>query len=304
VGELAQLRTFLAVYRSGSLTRAAGQLHLSQPAVTAHLKAVEAIAGRRLFVRVARGVQATPHGHALARELLPHLDAIEGVLQRLGSGQQLEGLLYIGGPADLLSLRVLPALSPLLEHGLRVSARLAIAEPLLDQLAAGDLDLVAATRRAGRRDLRFEPLFEEELVLVAAPRWAHEITAAAIAARGAAALEGAPLIAYDEELPILRRYFTEVFGAAPDARAAVVVGDLRAVQELLVAGAGVSVLPRYVAADALARGALAELHRPPRSPSNTIFLASRRGALEPRVAAVAATLHRAAPGWAGGSARI
>jgi DNA-binding transcriptional LysR family regulator len=54
------LRTFLAVYREGSLTRAAQRLSLSQPAVTGQLKTLEAELGRPLFTRLPRGVEPTP----------------------------------------------------------------------------------------------------------------------------------------------------------------------------------------------------------------------------------------------------
>jgi DNA-binding transcriptional LysR family regulator len=294
---LDHLRTFLAVYRAGSLTQAAGQLHMSQPAVSAHLKALEAATGRRLFVRLARGVSPTPQGHALARELLPHLDAVDAIFEGLASRSELQGTVYLGGPADLLSVKALPALVPLLEQGLRVSVRTDIAEPLLDQLGAGDLDLVLATRRSGRRDLRFQALFEEDYVLVGAPSWVRDLPAGVVDARGAAALEGARLVAFDEELPIIRRYFNEVFGVAPAAQASVVVPDLRGIREAVAAGAGISVLPRYVVASALAQGTLVELHRPARPPTNRIYLATRRGTPDARTAAVLALLLRSSRHW-------
>lgn len=49
--DLTQLRTFLAVYRAGSITAAAGQVGLSQPTVTTQLQALERQVGRPLFER-------------------------------------------------------------------------------------------------------------------------------------------------------------------------------------------------------------------------------------------------------------
>jgi len=60
------LRSFLAVYRTGGVTRAAEQLGLSQPSVSHHLRTVEAFAGRLLFTRAGRGIAPTDAGHALA----------------------------------------------------------------------------------------------------------------------------------------------------------------------------------------------------------------------------------------------
>ena len=107
-----------------------------------------------------------------------------------------------------------------------------------------------------------------------------------------------PLVAYAEELPIVRRYWRTVFGTRPPGPAAVVVADLRAVLAATVAGVGVTVLPRYLCADALTSGALVALHEPEVPPINTLFLATRAGVEdEPGVAAVRRHLLAEARGW-------
>lgn len=294
---LPQLQTFLAIYRLGSVTAAAQQLHLSQPTVSAHLRALEAELGRPLFVRLARGVSATPPGHALARDVAPHLDALEGVRGGFGADGA-EATVHLGGPSDLIAAAALPSLAPLLAQRIRVLVRTGIAEPLLEALAADELDLVLATRRGTERRLRFETLFDESLVLVAGRAWRARLDPAAVGQDPGTGLGGVPLVAYDEELPILREYWRECFGLALERTAALVVPDLRAVCGAVAAGAGISVVPRYLAADGLARGELLELHRPETPPRTTISLAYRPGALRrPGVDAVRHTLLRAAPGW-------
>jgi DNA-binding transcriptional LysR family regulator len=142
------------------------------------------------------------------------------------------------------------------------------------------------------------PLTDEEFVLVAGAGWAARIDRDRVARLGAAALRGVPLVAYAEDLPIVRRYWRAVFGTRPPGPAAVVVADLRAVLAATVAGAGATVLPRYLCADALASGALVALHEPEVPPINTLFLASRGGAEdEPAVAAVRRHLLTAAREW-------
>jgi DNA-binding transcriptional LysR family regulator len=63
--EFYQLKTFVAVAREGSITRASEQLHLSQPAVSAHIKALEDTLGLSLFERTPRGMSLTPEGNRL-----------------------------------------------------------------------------------------------------------------------------------------------------------------------------------------------------------------------------------------------
>lgn len=297
MADLTHLRTFLAVYRAGSLSKSAEGLHLSQPAISAHLRALETELRKPLFVRLSRGVAPTPQGHALARDLAPHLDALEAIGRTHAIGEGPARVAHLGGPADLLATKALAALVPLMEQGLRLRVRTGLADELLEALAQGQLDLVIATRRGGRRDLDFEQLLEEELVLVASPHWASLIGEGAVASAGAEALADAPLVAFDEQLPIIRRYFRVVFKRQVRGSAVLVVDDLRAVRQAVAADAGISVLPRYLVAEAQARGELVQLHRPPSPPVNVIFLARRPGPPDPIADAIGETLKRAAPEW-------
>ena len=75
---LRRLRAFVAVCGCGSAARAAGRVHLSQPAVSAAIAALERAAGTPLLVRGNRGMTPTAAGERLARRIraaLQHLDA-------------------------------------------------------------------------------------------------------------------------------------------------------------------------------------------------------------------------------------
>lgn len=294
------LRAFLTVYRVGSITAAAPRLFLTQPAVSQQIKALETHLGYRLFERLPRGVAPTPAARELARLIAPHLDALEATLEgaRQGPGR-LGGTVRLGGPAEFLAERVLPALGGLPQKKVRLEVRFGLADELLDAVAEGDLDLAVSTRAVRRSGLESEPLFTERFLLVAAPAWASRLSPEAIEANGASALEGVPLVSYGPELPILRRYWRVVFGQRLERRAAVVAPDLRAVREAVAAGAGISVLPQYLCEDAVARGRLIVLHRPSTLPENTLHLAWRSGtAREPRLSYVRELMKRAVSGAA------
>ncbi|AJF00518.1 LysR family transcriptional regulator [Pandoraea apista] len=86
---LRDIRAFLAVAQSGSFTRAAGQLHLSQPALTVQIRRLEETVGVRLFDRNSRNVALTPAGRALLPLLQKSLHDMEHVLidaRALGDG--------------------------------------------------------------------------------------------------------------------------------------------------------------------------------------------------------------------------
>ena len=63
--EIYQLRTLLAVAREGSITRASERLFLSQPAISAHIRAMEDELGVTLFERTPRGISLTADGAQL-----------------------------------------------------------------------------------------------------------------------------------------------------------------------------------------------------------------------------------------------
>src|SRR5260221_4718044 len=110
--DLVLLRTFLAVHRAGSLTRAAADLGLSQPAVTAQIKTLEQRIGVELFHRLPRGVAPTAAADELAGAVAPHLDALSAVAHdALVPDAHARQIVRIGCPASLTATLLLPALA-------------------------------------------------------------------------------------------------------------------------------------------------------------------------------------------------
>jgi len=74
------LVVFAVLMRERSITRAAGTLALSQPAVSNSLKRLRALFGDELFTRVSQGVVPTARANSLYQNLLPSLETIETTL--------------------------------------------------------------------------------------------------------------------------------------------------------------------------------------------------------------------------------
>lgn len=264
--DLDLLRTFLAVHRAGSITAAARRLGLSQPTVTAQLRQLETALGRPLFTRLPRGVAPTAAGDLLARRVGDPIDRLAGVLAaELDEAAGFASVVHLGGPPEFVTAIVLPAVAGLIRDGLQLRISFGLADELTGMLAGGAIDLALLSVRPRRRDLRATPFWDEEFVLVGPP---------ALAGRD---LAGEPLIAYAEDLPIVRRYWQTEFGARPARDAAVVVPNLHAVLATVLAGGGWSVLPAYLCAADLAAGRLLRLHEPVIAPLNTLYLAERAG---------------------------
>lgn len=274
---LEHLRTFLTAYRVGSLTEAAKLLGISQPTASTHVHSLEQNLGLRLFERSPSGVTPTPKAEGLARDVGPHIDALDDLAYTTVSGAN--DSIHLGGPAEFLTTKLLPHTPELIEAiGARLRIRFGLVDGLLEELRAGDLDIVVSAVQPRVQGITGIPLYDEDFVLVAAPSWQ-----ASLAGTAAAEVELAvvPVVAYAENLPIIRRYWRSVFERRPDdLRTNCVVPDLRGVRAAVLAGAGMSVLPRYLVEDDLAAGTLAALHTPEFAPLNTVYLATRTGDLD------------------------
>jgi DNA-binding transcriptional LysR family regulator len=279
--DLDLLATFLEIYRGGSLTAAASRRGLTQPAVSGPLAKLEKELAEPLFIRGGRGVTPTPRADELARRVGPHVDQLRTALD---PAPALGGTVRIGGAAEFMAVRGLTALTPLTRRGIRFEVALGLADELLDALKSGRLDLVLSSVRPGA-GLTATPLTDEEFLLVGAPVLARTIDQELLGHDPARALEHLPLVAYSDELPIIRRYWRSEFGKRPKNPTAVVVPDLRAVLAAVIAGAGVSALPRYLAEPALTAGSVELLHHPEIPPLNTLYLVTR-GTPAPGVRAV------------------
>ena len=295
--DLNLLRTFVAVYRSGSFTGAARLLGLSQPTVTTQMRTLERQTGRELFERRPRGVSPTPVADELAARIAGPLDVLLAAAGPEGAPGGRAGPVHLAGPSELLCTSLLPALAPLVAEGVRLRVTTGLTDALLEELRAGRHDLVCATTRPRGRTLTAVPLGDEEFVLVAAPRWAERVRRR-LAVEGPAALNEVPLVSYAEDLPLTRRYWRHVFGTRLTRAAALTVPDLRGVLSAVVAGAGFCVLPRYLCLGELAAGTVVLLHEPDDPPINTGFLVQRPGPSEnPDVDRVRDRLLRAARSW-------
>ena len=144
------LRSFLAVAETGSFTRAAQRLQLSQPTVSQHVRKLEAQAGRILVDRDTRQVRLTDNGDAMAgfaRSIL----AAHAAADSYFTGTAMRGRLRFGAADDFTMtrlpriLRDFRALHPQLNLELTVGQSGA----LLRRLQAGQLDLIFIKQTPG-----------------------------------------------------------------------------------------------------------------------------------------------------------
>lgn len=141
--DLNQLRTFVAVAQEGHLTRAAERLHISQPAASAHIRALELFLGVALFTRTNRGLDLTFAGRRLAegaeRILSSTVDLLSLARELRGS---LSGRVSIGSNADPVIGRMGSLVRWLREHHPRLDVNVEVRSSLATSqgLRTGELD--------------------------------------------------------------------------------------------------------------------------------------------------------------------
>ncbi|MGR3493079.1 MAG: LysR family transcriptional regulator [Shimia sp.] len=254
---LHHLRLFRAVAQEGALTEAARKLNISQSAVSAQVKALEASLGQQLFDRRSRALHLTEAG----RIALAHADEIfrtaEDLTQTLRATGAPQATLRVGALATLSRNFQIGFIEPLVGRAdVRVVVTSAPQEELLRGLTALALDVVL-TNLAPARDAQspylVRLLAEQPVSLVGLPR------------AGDAPLEQllteAPLIVPTPEAALRGGFdtLTDRLGIVPTIAAE--ADDMAMLRLLARAGIGRAVIPPIVVRDELEAGTLVELSR-------------------------------------------
>lgn len=141
--EIYQLRTFLMVARLGHVTRAAERLHLTQPAVSKQIKALEEELGVALFDRTPSGVALTRAGSALLPRAEAALNAaLDMVHAAAALRTELAGVVRLGTIIDPEFIRLGRFLGTVLRYHPLIDFKLShgISGWVLEQIEAGRLD--------------------------------------------------------------------------------------------------------------------------------------------------------------------
>ncbi|MGZ8686966.1 MAG: selenium metabolism-associated LysR family transcriptional regulator [Gaiellaceae bacterium] len=168
-----QLAAFVAVVERRSFSQAAERLGVTQPAVSLQVRALEKRLGTQLLDRSGRRVEPTEAGVRLYRGAQRLLSLEEQLLDEIAGegGGELTGALQIGastGPAAV----VVPLLLCEFQRahpGVKIALTVSDTQSIVERVAARELELgiVGAARR--HRAGRFEPFFEDEVILASPP---------------------------------------------------------------------------------------------------------------------------------------
>lgn len=168
------LLTFARVVRTGSLSAAAEELHLTQPAVSHQMKLLTHAAGEPLLVRHRLGVTLTPAGKGLLPHALALVRAVEGAQGYVRELRGLEtGVLSVAA-SSTIAAALLPGVLAAFhaQHpAVTIRVRQGNTREVLDALQGGQVELALIEGPPGPLgpEMQARAFGEDELVLVAAP---------------------------------------------------------------------------------------------------------------------------------------
>ena len=164
-----QLLAFLRVVETGSFSRAAGTLGVSQPTLSRTIKTMESAIGTRVFNRDTRNIELTSVGAELrliATRLVKEFDSAVSELTQFVEGQR-----------GQITIAALPSISAVLlprsilrfretNPGVDVAVRDSLSQPVLNSVLEGAADLGLTVRPAPSAKLAYKPLAGDEFCLV------------------------------------------------------------------------------------------------------------------------------------------
>jgi DNA-binding transcriptional LysR family regulator len=291
-----RLQALVEIARTGSISRAAAALFVTQPALTARIHALEESVGAELLVRTRHGSRLTEAGKALlphAERALAALQAGRIAIEDVKSGGA--GRLTIGA-APAVSTYVLPAMLHRFQAthpGVRLVVRSGHSEEILQMVLRDEVE-VGLMRPIQHPDVTATLLYEDELTLVV--HRGHRFAAAGQVRMGELASEHLILFDRSSSYHELTSAIVRQAGISPRGR--LEVDNIDAAKRMVEQRLGIALLPRTSVQADIGAGRLVPVRVTDMAPvRRQIVIARRRdaGELTPVLAAFLATLDTLRP---------
>lgn len=169
--DIRQLKHFVGVATHGNFTRAAGDLNISQPALTRSVRLLEDSLGVALFVRTPQGVELTQHGDTFFRHAKLIINSIHTAQKEIHATKDGGWAEVRVGIASMFSNFLVPEAitkATLDNPNFSASVKVGLFEDMARHLSEGKIDLIVTTRddTSDHREINFEALCDVSSVLV------------------------------------------------------------------------------------------------------------------------------------------
>ncbi|ARU94339.1 LysR substrate-binding domain-containing protein [Tatumella citrea] len=164
---IAGLRSFEAVARLGSVTRAATELHVTHSAISQQIKTLEQLTGVKLFIRHGRGLRLSEQGRLYALQIRQALNQINDATRLVQVLPRREELTIAGIPS-FISHWLVPRLSGFRRQYPEITLRL-VAGLEIGDLQQGTIDLAIRMGKGDWPAVSCRKMFSDQLLVVASP---------------------------------------------------------------------------------------------------------------------------------------
>jgi len=257
--DIHQLRVFTSVFKNRSFSKASEALHLTQPTISNHIKALEDEFACKLFDRMGRTIIPTKEAEVLygkSTEIIEKADALKEALGQLK--KETTGKLVIGAstiPGVYLMPRIMTEFQ---KKYPAISFQILIADSggIIDSISKHELLLGIVGAKLGNDQIDYTPFVEDELIVVSAPLKTEK------SSMTLRELVDLPMVFREEGSGTRREVekFLESEGISFDhMKIAGIFGSTDAVKQAVKAGLGVSILSKFSVADELEHKLLEEI---------------------------------------------
>lgn len=278
------LHTFLTVYRLGSQLKAAESLAMTQPGVSQHLKTLENYLGKPLFIRAGRKLEPTAVAHQLALNITDALDTLDDVLCTMKQGSKsLIGDVYVGGLSEFFGKVVVPHLSKLSQHDIRVRFEIDYST-LMPRLLNNELNLAQFVDYVTHPQITIEKIYHQKFIMIGHPKFKKNINKKELDKNNISCLKDLPWLTYNQTLLFIKQYFHTVFGHEFTEQPKLIISDLYAILDAVREGFGVTVLSSYFCQEYIDTKKVCVLYETKNAPRHYFYLGWKQGALrDPKV---------------------
>lgn len=272
------IRTFKAIYETGTLSAAAQELFISQPGVSLHLNSLEAFTGYKLFDRLARKMVPTEKGKIFYNFIIEPMKKLESAETHFHKRAQ-DGRLTIS-----LGMCFETFQYTLEEHISQLSFNLIIKfgeYPQMQQdLDAGLLDLIITPQKGNQQNLSYEPFSKEKIVLIAGSETdtneLDKLLKSQKIEEAGAWLKEQLWYSTAADMQHLKDFWQNNFGEHPDFSPNYIVPNISSIIRCLSNGKGFSVVPDFLCADAINSGKIKLVWKGKKPLENTLFFGTRK----------------------------
>lgn len=261
-----RLKVFHTVARLLSFTKAAEELHMTQPAVTFQVRQLEEYFNTRLFDRTHNKVNLTPAGERVAEFAERIFDLYEEMENRVRDlTGEISGALTIGASTTIAEY-MLPALLGEFKNrypDINLRLKVSNSEGIVSMVEQNVIDLGVVESPVNNKNLIVEVCHEDQLVVVAAPD--HELVK-----RGgkvsASDIVRYPFVSREEgsgTREVIMHYLMEHKITPSDMTFSLELGSPEAIKGAVEAGMGITILSRSIIGKELKLNMLAELELDP-----------------------------------------